>query len=201
MALDVFDDIALYHSGNVVFYIGWDRSVAMRIKTAPVLGLEYWNKSLPFVSHRKLSDIDSVFASLDWVDVQNVYGLCKMFDNKHKELFSGERCPSDYFDVTYCPARGTMHFFPKRSDLMERLNHAVGVQRGWLPTTMATASSDFVKQYEQAEKFDKEVRAAIAACAAADVASAIEKVLESKGIHPFTDLCYNETLLLETTLS
>ena len=230
MMLEIFDTIIRYHSDNTVFYMGWKsnnkhRTAGMRIKTTrfvlPGHGTETWQKSLPYSSQRMLADFDLVFAMLDGKNTASTYGLCNLFKEKFKELCDGNREASDYFEVRYYPSRGTIHFFPKNKELIDRLNRFVGIKRQWLPQDMAAASKDFVTQYEQAEKFDKAMKGEFklsqtrkgnrnheyalvrASCGDEaqnqDVAESLERVLESRGIRPHAGLCYNEEkFMIET---
>lgn len=226
MVCDVFDEISRYHEDNSVFYMGWKsngkhRTAGMRIKTTrfvhPGHSTNDWDRRLKFESRRLLSDFDRVFAMLDGKHMESVYGLVELFEDpvKFKSLREGGRESSDYFEVRYYPKRGTLHFFPKRKDLVDRLNRLVGAQRQWLPPSMEEASADFVKQYEQADKFDKSVRQTFADVhrkaggyssyalnaltsqnyhrddreqAQASMAQALEQVLAENGIHPFEAL-------------
>lgn len=168
MVLDVFDVICRYHEDNTVFYMGWKsntkhRTAGMRLKTTrfvlPGHGTDSWNKSISFESQRILADFDKVFAMLDGKSEENTYGLVSLFKDKFDALRDGSRECSDYFEVRYYPKRGTIHFFPKSKELMDRLNRVVGKKRQWLPPNIDEMNGDFVKQYEEAEKFDKELRA------------------------------------------
>lgn len=233
MVCDVFDEITRYHEENTVFYMGWKsngkhRTAGMRIKTTRFVHPEHstkaWDRSLSFDSRRLLSDFDRVFAMLDGKHMDSVYGLVDLFEDpeKFKSLREGSREASDYFEMRYYPKRGTLHFFPKRKDLVDRLNRLVGAQRQWLPPNMAEASADFVKQYDQAEKFDKTVRQAFKEehrktggyssyegyalnaltsqsyhrddreKAEASMAQALEQVLAENGIHPLEALPHQE---------
>lgn len=225
MVLDVFDEIVKYHADNTVFYMGWKsnskhRTAGMRLKTSrfviPGHTNESWAKSLRYESRRQLADFDKVFAMLDGKHESSTSGLVALFDANYTELSGGQRMSSDYFDVRYYPKRGTIHFFPKSKELVDRLNRLVGAKRQWLPPNMAEASADFKKQYEQSESFDKEIREKFTKSfnengkfvesapyllglvvrndvgnqeaqqdAQHKLASAINDVLESKGIYPF----------------
>lgn len=171
MVLDVFDDIVRYHEDNTVFYMGWKsngrhRTAGMRLKTTrfilPGHATEHWNKSLSFDSQRQLADFDKVFAMLDGKQVTATRGLCSVFQDPaaFERLRKGSREQSDYFEVRYYPKRGTIHFFPRSKELMDRLNRLVGQHRQWLPPNKEEANADFHAQYEQAEKFDSELRQA-----------------------------------------
>ena len=52
---------------------------------------------------------------------------------------------------------GTIHFFPTRHDLIDRLNRVVGRKRAWLPPVDTMATDAFWNAYDKSEKFDKEV--------------------------------------------
>jgi len=169
MVLDVFDDITRYHEDNVVFYMGWKsngrhRTAGMRLKTTrfilPGHGTEGWHRGLSFDSQRELADFDKVFAMLDGKHESATRGLCAIFGDKDafERLRKGSREQSDYFEVRYYPKRGTIHFFPRSKELMDRLNRVVGKHRKWLPPRKEDANADFHAQYEQAEKFDAEFR-------------------------------------------
>lgn len=176
MVLDVFDEISRYHEDNTVFYMGWKsntkhRTAGMRLKTTrfvlPGHGTESWNRGLSFDSVRLLADFDKVFAMLDGKSLDakaenQVFGLRALFETPaaFESLRNGGRETSDYFEVRYYPKRGTIHFFPRSKELMDRLNRVVGTARKWLPPDLESTSEDFQTQYAQAEKFDREVRAA-----------------------------------------
>ncbi len=106
------------------------------------------------------------------------------------------------------PGIGTIHFFPnKKKNLVDRLNRLVGKHRQWLPPNEESVTKNFWQAYDKAEKFDGELRQAVAnasprswgrspfhdlfssgeedrAGAASHVVSAIEQVLEANGISP-----------------
>lgn len=171
MVLDVFDDIIRYHEDNTVFYMGWKsngrhRTAGMRLKTTrfilPGHSTESWNRSLDFDSQRLLADFDRVFAMLDGKRAEATHGLCNVFKDPEAfgRLRKGSREKSDYFEVRYYPKRGTIHFFPRSKELMDRLNRLVGQHRQWLPPNPEAANADFHAQYEQAERFDAQLREA-----------------------------------------
>jgi hypothetical protein len=167
MACDVFDLIVRYHSDNTVFYRGWKsnddhRTCGMRIKTTRFVipGNSGYGSSLNWESNKRLSDFDKVFAMLDGKDEPEI-GLCDVFKNQYKELKDGERISSSYFDVRYYPKVGTIHFFARDKELIEKFNVLVGQHRKWLPPSDVTASTSFWEQFKKAEKFDKEVRATV----------------------------------------
>lgn len=171
MVLDVFDVICRYHEDNTVFYMGWKsntkhRTAGMRLKTTrfvlPGHSTDSWSKGISFNSQRLLADFDKVFAMLDGKSEESTYGLVNLFKDKFDALRDGGRESSDYFEVRYYPKRGTIHFFPKSKELIDRLNRVVGKKRQWLPPNIDEMKGDFVKQYEEAEKFDKELRAEFA---------------------------------------
>lgn len=167
MCCDVFDLITRYHSDNTVYYMGWKsnskhRTAGMRIKRSrfiiPRQSYGFFSSSIGMETTSMLADFDRVFALLDGKQAPTV-GLRDLFENKETfaRLLAAERLSSDYFDVRYYKGIGTIHFFPKRPDVIERLNRVVGRHRGWLPASMDEASAGFTAQYEMAEKLQKEV--------------------------------------------
>lgn len=171
MACDVFDLITRYHSDNTVFYMGWKsndahRTCGMRIKKTrfviPGNRTESWQRSISWDGKQMLRDFDKVFAMLDG-KITPDNGLEAVFDNYFRELSNGERVSSSYFDVRYYPKRGTIHFFARDKKLVDRLNRLVGRHRAWLPPEGERVSEAFWLQFDQAEKFDAELRKEVAA--------------------------------------
>ena len=169
MACDVFDMITKYHTDNTVFYKGWKsndkhRTCGMQIKTTrfilPGHSTESWQSNVSWGSEQLLRDFDKVFAMLDG-KLAPVAGLGDLFRGSFQELCHGKRLSSSYFDVRYYPGAGTIHFFPSSKTLVGRLNLLVGRHRQWLPPVEARVNEAFWLQYEDADKFDKEIRAEI----------------------------------------
>jgi len=166
MCCDVFDQIVKYHSENTVFYKGWKsndrhRSCGMRIKTTrfilPGHGTYSHASNLNWDSQKLISDFDKVFSMLAGKQKPD-YGLVEMFNHEFDALRRKERCSSSYFDVRYHAKSGTIHFFANNAKLVDRLNRIVGRQRQWLPPEGERVAEEFWLQYDQAEKFDAEVR-------------------------------------------
>lgn len=166
MALEVFDSITRYHSENRVYYMGWKsndqhRTAAMRIKmkrfVLPGFKTESWQRSLNYESLQILRDIDKVCAMLDG-ETHPYMGLVQAFDYHFNTLKSGKKLSTSYFDIRYYPGIGTIHFFPNKKKIIDRLNIMVGKARKWIPEDMEKASSAFVKQYDDAEKINKNIR-------------------------------------------
>lgn len=171
MACDIFDSITKYHTDNLVFYKGWksndrQRTCGMRIKTTRFVlpRFEPHSYGLCYGSMRQLNDFDKVFAMLDGRapnedgQVLPEFGLEYTFKNYYERLCSGERLISSYFDVRYYPGAQTIHFFARDKNLIEKFNKLVGHHRKWLPPSDVNVSSDFWKQFKNAEKFDKQIR-------------------------------------------
>jgi hypothetical protein len=171
MLLDCFDDITKYHHGNRAYYRGWKSNTkhkeqAYRVQMTrfilPVNGYRYSN-FLDYSMMRKLADFDKVFAMLDGKnttdsidDEENTYiSLEFIFTKMFGLLQSGERVSSDYFDVRYYHNAGTIHFYPVRKDLIDRLNRLVGKERQWIPQDDKQAGKAFWKQYDNAEKITR----------------------------------------------
>jgi predicted RNA methylase len=165
MACAVFDEITKYHSDNTVHYKGWKsndvhRTCGWRIRTTRFV-LPYfkasWGGGLDYSCMQKLADFDKVFAMLDG-KTSPPYSLVHACQENASALSRAERVQSSYFDVRYYKGVGTMHFFARRKDLVDRLNRIVGRHREWLPPERAKVDEGFWLQYDQAEKLDKEVR-------------------------------------------
>ena len=166
MICDCFDLISKYHADNVIYGIGWKsnskhRSLMRKIKKTrfilPGHSTNSWRSSLPWESEKLLSDFDKCFSILEGVREPEI-SLVSIFRDKFQELCAGERIYGSHFSVRYWPLAGTIHFFPTRADLIDRLNRVVGRQRAWLPFDEGQANAEFWNAYEQADKFDKEVR-------------------------------------------
>lgn len=166
MACSVFDQIMRYHSKNAVYYQGWKsndrhRETGMRIKMTrfilPGHEVEAWRRQLSWDSERLLHDFDKVFAMLDGKDKPE-YGILDAFRHEFEALRMGDRVQSAYFDLRYYPGAGTIHFFPRDKEVVDRLNRLVGRHREWLPPEDVRVSDAFWLQYDQAEKFDTELR-------------------------------------------
>lgn len=167
MACDVFDLIVRYHTDNMVFYKGWksndnQRTCGMRIKTSRfVIPHNHgYSQGLNWDATKRLSDFDKVFAMLDGKDTPDI-SLVYIFNTYFQELKNGARLSSSYFDVRYYQGTGTIHFFARDKELIEKFNILVGQHRKWLPPSDAVVSPSFWDQFKKAEKLDKEVRAAI----------------------------------------
>ncbi|RMG79979.1 MAG: DUF4942 domain-containing protein, partial [Chloroflexi bacterium] len=78
--------------------------------------------------------------------------LVGAFDNDDcfMRLKQGERLQCEYFDIRYYHKRGSVHFFPRRADLIERINKIVGKRRGWIPD-LGEVSDAWAKQYQAAD--------------------------------------------------
>ena len=169
MMLDVFDTVTKYHSENRIYYKGWKsndkhRTQAFKMKANRFIIPGYqnsgWRGQAPWELVRFVEDFDRVFAMLEGKQNAEV-SLSSLFSMHYDKLKSGERLSGSYFDVRYYPGAGTIHFFPTRKDLVDRLNRMVGKERGWLPQDERQANSDFIEQYEKAEKLAGKVEAAI----------------------------------------
>lgn len=167
MMLDVFDTISRYHEDNTVFYRGWKsntkhRTCGMRLKTTrfilPGFQTSAHRGSLDWESERLLADFDKVFSMIDGKSNPEI-SLASVFNTHFTDLARcGKRVSSSYFDVRFYSGVGTIHFYPRRKDLIDRLNRLVGKERAWLPPDVNQAGKGFWTQYEQAEKFDAELR-------------------------------------------
>lgn len=164
MILEVFDDIVRYYSENTCYYLGWKsndahRRIGRSIKMSRfILPLGTRRSHWDSTGVKTLQDIESTFLYLDGKSSAE-QRLVDVFEDEatFQRVSGGERVTTDYFDVRYYPTQGTMHFFPRRADLLQRLNLYVGQARQWLPEDMNQASESFVYQFDQAEKISKKI--------------------------------------------
>lgn len=161
MLCDVFDLITKYHSGNRVYYRGWKsndkhRTAGLKLKaTRFILPMRTaYSTSLNYESMRVLDDIDKAFCLLDgrrWEDMDE--RMSKVAESSGRDLAAGDRLQAEYFEIRFYRGAGTMHFYPRRPDLVDRLNRVVGAQRQWLPPEGERVPKAFWVQYDKAEKF------------------------------------------------
>ena len=162
MALECFDEVTKYRPENRAYYKGWKsndkhREQAYRMRTArfiiPMRNSYCMGPSYEDI--KKMQDFDKTFSMLDGkADTENgLYHLFQRYANDRKsDLWAGKRLSTEYFDVRWFKGVGSAHIFPKRKDLVDRLNRLVGRERQWLPTDETQATSEFWKHYENAEK-------------------------------------------------
>jgi Domain of unknown function (DUF4942) len=169
MACDIFDEISRYSPENASFYKGWKsnaahRTCGMRIKTTRFIlpgNNTYFSNSISYEAERRLQDFDRVFSMLNGKSSAEEFGLYDVFKTKFHELKRGERVDSTYFQVRYFGGVGTIHFYVKSREIIDRLNKFVGQHRQWLPQPDENAPENFWKQYDMAEKLDKQVKDAV----------------------------------------
>lgn len=164
MVCGLLDTIIGRSSDNVAFYKSWKSNerhrFGMRIRRTRFIIPNFsvtWGGSLCYESEQFLSDIDKVFGYLHGVS-QPYDGLVDGFKSGRSN--TSQRIQTRYFDFRFYPVAGTMHFYPKSQEIVEKLNRFVGARRQWLPNQMDDANADFSKQYDEAEKLTKEYDAA-----------------------------------------
>lgn len=219
MLCDVFDLFSKYHPENRVYYQGWKsnakhRCNAFRLMTTrmvlPACRRDWYSSTTRYLAwedNTRFADIDKVFAMLDGKAPSDtsVRGLVSVFDDKDSPVYKDERVASDYFDVRLYRKAGTFHLYPRRKDLIDRLNRLVGKHRAWLPVDETDAPPAFWEQFDRAEAINKrmslgkdfsEWRLAHGsegekAKAAATLESAHQAAMKSLGIEfdPSTALC------------
>ena len=160
MILGLFDTIIERSSDNVVFYKSWKSNqkhrVGMRIKKKRFImpGFNtHYSGSLTYESRQFLSDVDKVFGYLDGVS-EKYHGIVQAFESGSASC--SEKMESKYFSCRFYKGTGTIHFYPKSEEVVERLNRFVGKIRNWIPQDMNEANKDFKKQYENAEKLHED---------------------------------------------
>lgn len=179
MMCDLFDSWSRYDSSNVVHYMGWKsndkhRTAARRLKYTRFVmpGFNYCDYSSYRISNMEsLHDYDRVFCILDGKANLDAPDLIRGTLRSHitlSNLVDGSRISTRYFDLRYYKGRGTVHMFPNRRDLVDRLNRLVGAHRKWLPENPAQASEAFWQQYEDAEKYSEDLEKAFGALSKAN---------------------------------
>lgn len=163
MILMLFDSIIERSSDNAVFYRSWKSNqkhrIGMRLRKTRFILPRFrvgFSNNLDYEDERFLADIDKAFHYLHG-GVGEFDGLVQAC--RKNPLGTGERFSSRYFEFRHYKA-GTMHFYPKSEEVMNKLNRFVGRLRNWLPGDMEEANSDFKKQYEKGESFTEEYLAA-----------------------------------------
>lgn len=174
MACDVFDQLTKYYTDNTSYYRGWKSNNAHRTCGIRLKGTRFvlpghqsgsWRKSAEWDTLQLLRDIDKVFALLNGEqsgEQSHGVSLAWLFENRFDELRTSKRMSTEFFDVRYYKGIGTIHFYPKGTTLIDRLNRLVGKHRQWLPPEGERVPEGFWLQYEQSEKMDKELREEIA---------------------------------------
>lgn len=175
MMMDVFDQISEYHTDNATSYRGWvsntkHRTFGMRIKMTrfvlPHFG--YHSSCLEFDASQRLADFDKVFAMLDGKSIESLgfekgkpteeMGMVAALSAHWDEALDAKRIRSKYFDVRFYKGVRTIHFFPRRKDLVDRLNRMVGQRRNWLPPSYHDELKTYFKAFDISEKLDDEIR-------------------------------------------
>lgn len=156
MVCQLFDTICERSSDNVSFYKSWKSNqrhkVGMKIRQKRFIipGFHvYSGCRLQYESKQFLSDIDKVFGLLDGVTTP-FQGVTHAFESGL--VSAGERVSTEYFDIRYFAGAGTIHFFAKSPEVVDRLNRFVGRVRNWIPQQMEEANADFQKQFNDSEK-------------------------------------------------
>ncbi len=160
MMLDVFFGLLTYHTGNAVFYRGWKSNdvhrIGMRLRKRRLILPRM--ASYGHIDHSCLtflSDIDKVFCMLDSTTWEpGCDGSLESLARDAHQHPNGTRLKGTYFDLRYYAGANTGHVFPRREDLVDRLNRVVGRLRQWLPPVDDAVGDDFWKAYDLAEKFN-----------------------------------------------
>jgi len=160
---DAFDLICQYHSDNKAYYRGWKSNDAhrlgWRIKSRrfilPNMGQSY-SDGIGYDAFNIMDDLDRAFALLDG-KTDTDYSMRAAAGNNKQQVLSAQRIRSEYFEFRFYNGAKTMHFFPIRQDLVDRMNRIVGKRRQWLPDSETAAPQAFWDQYDAAEKVTREM--------------------------------------------
>lgn len=205
MLEDVFDKITRYTTvGNRAYYHGWKSNDAHRLGwkikkrrfILPHMAASF-TRDVSWDACRLLDDIDRAFAFLDG-KTEPMYAMSQSIERHKDAIASRQRISSDYFDIRFFSGAGTMHFFPKRQDLLDRLNLLVGQRRQWIPDNFAEAPAAFREQYEKADKVTQKMEAILAnnphwwRTSNKELAAAYEKGREASGVSAWDALSADE---------
>lgn len=160
MIVQMFDTIIERSSDNVTFYKSWKSNqkhrIGVRIRRSrfiiPRFEMSY-SGSISYESERFLADIDKVWGYLMEGRRDSYDGLVEAFRRQNPR--AGERVSTRYFDFRFYKHAGTIHFYPKSDEVVEKINLFVGKLRNWLPGDMEEANADFSKQYDKGETMTK----------------------------------------------
>lgn len=160
---EAFDSICRYHDGNRAYYRGWKSNskhrIGWRIKTTrfilPNMASEWGG--LEWRGQETMADIDTAFALLDGKQKPGL-SMVQACEQQKTALDASDRVKSDYFELRLFRGTGTMHFFPTRPDLIDRMNRIVGARRQWLPDLGETVPKHFWAAYDKAEKVTAKLR-------------------------------------------
>ena len=160
MILMLFDSIIERSTDNAVFYKSWKSNqkhrIGMRLRKTRFILPRFrmgFSRSLDYEDERFLADIDKAFHYLHG-GVGDFDGL--VHATRQNRIETGDRFSSRYFEFRYYRGAQTMHFYPKSTEVMDKLNRFVGRIRQWLPGDMEEANADFIKQYEKGETYSDE---------------------------------------------
>jgi len=159
-ALGVFDRFTAYHFGNRVYYCGWKsndkhRTLGISLKKTRIIypvSVSYDGR-IGWEQRDFLRDVDLLFAIMDGKAIDQIMGL----HDAAESALPSVRIRTDYFDFRFYAGKGTIHLYPRRPDLMDRLNRWVGRLRQWLPEDASSAPPSFWAQFEEAEDYQKDL--------------------------------------------
>ena len=194
MMLSLFDKITERYQDNRQYYRSWKsnekhRSAAWRIKMSrivlPITVRSDWGDRFAYDAEAQLLDLDKCLAALDGAKrVEDTFGLCQAM----KEKRHNGRHDSDYFE--YRCYSSTIHLYPKRKDLIDRLNRTVGRLRAWLPEEEDQATPEFWENYDS-QQTTKDVDANApsgyswnGSKTIEDISDAIDESMNGQGIDP-----------------
>jgi Domain of unknown function (DUF4942) len=159
-----FDAFSRYSSQNCVCYRGWrsndkHRAFGMKLKSTRFI---IANVS-PYHRYDKQRDLGEFLRAMRYLDDGTLtpLGASGLGDVRRcEEAFSspGERIEGEYADFRYFRGTQTLHIFPRRKDLVEKLNLDVARRRQWLPPTDAMGHC-WRAAFDAAERTEKDIAA------------------------------------------
>jgi hypothetical protein len=159
-----FDAFTRYAWGNAVYYRGWKsndkhRTFGMKLKHTRfiIANAGSWKR------YEKQRDVGEFVRAMRYLDDGTLtpLGASGCVDvHRFEQAFSkpGQRIEGEYADFRYFGGTATLHIFPKRKDLIEKMNLDVARRRKWLPPT-DTMEHCWRAAYDAAERTEKAIGA------------------------------------------
>ena len=157
---EVFDRFTRFGTDNAHYYKGWKSNdkhrFGMQLKSTRII-MPYMDAALigglDYEARRTLDDIDRVFAMLDGKAEISGPRITECASANKDAFRLAQRLTAEYWDLRYYRKGKTLHLFPRRTDLMDRMNRIVGARRRWIPDQTTDHPG-----YTRAADIDKVVR-------------------------------------------
>lgn len=162
---DAFDAFGTYHSGNRAWFKGWKsndkhRLFGGRLKTTRIV-IPHVGRYSSYQRSRKFDDMSRALSYFE-TGTLGSYGMSEQ-DIADATKSPGTRITarSGFFDLRWYAGTETLHVFPRRKDLIDKLNLFVAYARKWLPPEGSMEHAMYKAAYDASEKHADEFTAAI----------------------------------------